>query len=179
MSISVVMPAHPLHRCARFLYCLSLLFLLSGTWVLIDPLGRRCGETLHIYITLAAFEVYIWLLLGLARWQLRRTLTSDTVRSGAFLTLLLVIAGLLMRRRWLFVLAAGPGLMLGTSKGIEAFCNWRHARGFALLAAAFVVLAAGAALQAWQHRRGYHAPQPPAPVPLPKGGQEPEVAAAG
>ena len=60
------------HQLARFLYWCSLLLLLAGMWVLIDPFHRKVGQTLHVYITLAAFELYIWLLLILAGWQVQK-----------------------------------------------------------------------------------------------------------
>ena len=53
---------HPANVFARMFYWLSMLLLLAGAWVLIDPFERQRGETGHIFLTLAAFEVYIWLL---------------------------------------------------------------------------------------------------------------------
>ena len=60
------------HQLARVSYWLSLLLLVAGMYVLIDPLHRQRRETVHVYITLGAFELYIWLLLCLGRWQRRR-----------------------------------------------------------------------------------------------------------
>ncbi len=74
----------PAHRVAGVLYWLSLLAFLAGAWILIDPFDRRCGEVVQIYLSLAAFEIYIWCVLILARWQFRRSLLSDTARSAAF-----------------------------------------------------------------------------------------------
>ena len=73
-----------LHNLARILYWISLLLLLLGIWILIDPNQRKTGQTVQVYITLAAFEVYMWLLLILARWQISRVLSSDAARSGVF-----------------------------------------------------------------------------------------------
>ncbi len=80
------------HRLAGVLYWASLLLLLAGMWVLIDPYRHSCGETVQIYVTLGAFEVYVWLLLGLGRWQLGKGLIRDTARSGLFAV---VLTGLL------------------------------------------------------------------------------------
>jgi hypothetical protein len=71
-------------KLARTIYWLSLLLLIVGGRVLIDPSDRAAGETLQIYITLAAFEIYMWLLLALGRWQHRNQLGNDVVRSGLF-----------------------------------------------------------------------------------------------
>ena len=77
---------------ARLLYWVSMLLLLLGGGVLIDPTHRQTGITIHIYITLAAFELYIWLLMLLARWQASKGMASDVARSGIFA---LVIQGLM------------------------------------------------------------------------------------
>ena len=44
---------------ARLFYWVSLMLLLVGAWMLIDPLNRQPSETAHIYVTVGAFEVYI------------------------------------------------------------------------------------------------------------------------
>ncbi len=80
------------HKFARALYWCSLGLLLAGMWVLIDPFHRSTGSRSHIYITLGAFELYIWLLLILARWHEKKVWLSDTVRSGLFAA---VLSGLL------------------------------------------------------------------------------------
>jgi|GEM_PF-1808329 len=72
------------HRFAGFLYWVSLLLLLAGMWVLIDPFNRKPGEIPHIYVTLGSFEIYMWLLLLLGRWQLGRRLNYDAARSSIF-----------------------------------------------------------------------------------------------
>ncbi len=77
-----------IHALARLLYWASLLLLLVGAWLLIDPLRRKPGETAQIYITLGAFELYGWLLLGLGRWQIRHHLTSDAARGGVLAAVL-------------------------------------------------------------------------------------------
>jgi len=128
------------HRMARFCYWCSLLLLLAGMWILIDPYNRRTGARLHIYITLGSFEAYIWLLLILARWQESKALFIDTARSGIFsvvlvglqfltlnelymteagesyvissLMLILAIAKLIKARRWLGVELTRPILLL-------------------------------------------------------------------
>ena len=69
---------------ARMFYWLSMLLLLVGGGILIDPSHRQTGITIHIYITLAAFELYTWLLMLLARWQAGRGMASDVARSGIF-----------------------------------------------------------------------------------------------
>jgi len=76
------------HQFARVLYWCSILLLLAGMWIMIDPYHRKIGETFHVYITLIAFELYMWLLLLLARWQVNKGLTVDTARSGIFLVAL-------------------------------------------------------------------------------------------
>ena len=77
---------------ARLFYWASLILLLAGAWSLIDPLHRRPGRTLHIYVTLGAFELYMWLLLVLAGWQRSKGLIADASRSGIFAA---VLSGLL------------------------------------------------------------------------------------
>ena len=61
--------------------------LVGGIWVLVDPFHRVGGRTVHLYMTLGAFEAYIWMLLVLGRWQMRKGLaapagagTVETVR---------------------------------------------------------------------------------------------------
>ncbi|MBN1943566.1 MAG: hypothetical protein JW849_09770 [Phycisphaerae bacterium] len=68
----------------RLIYWLSLLLLIVGGRVLIDPSNRQTGESVQVYITLAAFELYMWMLLFLAKWQWRKTLGTDVARSGLF-----------------------------------------------------------------------------------------------
>lgn len=80
------------HTVARLLYLVSLLLLLAGAWVLIDPFNRLAGETTQIWITVVAFEAYVWLLLLLGRWQRRTGLAADAGRSGVLAT---VLVGLL------------------------------------------------------------------------------------
>ena len=77
---------------ARMLYWVSMLLLIIGGGVLIDPTHRQTGITVHIYITLVAFELYIWLLMLLARWQAGRKMDTDVARSGIFA---MVIQGLM------------------------------------------------------------------------------------
>jgi len=93
------------HQLARVLYIASMLLLLIGMWILIDPYERRTGTKLHVYITLFAFEAYMWLLLGLARWQRRAGLQRDTANS-AFYTLLLT-GFLFIALDELYLIAAG------------------------------------------------------------------------
>lgn len=69
---------------STLLYWISILLLVWGGRTLIDPSNRQSGEVGHIYITLAAFEGYIWLLLVVARWQAARGLTRDVARFGLF-----------------------------------------------------------------------------------------------
>ena len=76
------------HQVAELFYWLSLLLLLVAVRVLIDPSGRKAGETFHIYFTLGAFEAYIWLLLLIGRWQVRSGLTAFAARSGIFAAVL-------------------------------------------------------------------------------------------
>ena len=76
------------HRFARILYWSSMLLLLAGMWIMIDPYNRKSGATSHIYFTLGAFDLYMWLLLGLARWQKSKRLIADAARSGIFATFL-------------------------------------------------------------------------------------------
>lgn len=68
----------------RFTFWVSVLLLIIGSRMMIDPDHRSVGETIQIYITLASFEVYVWLLLCLARWQYRQGLVPDVVRTGMF-----------------------------------------------------------------------------------------------
>ncbi len=84
MNAQTIQHRMPLHKLARFFYWCSLLLLLAGMWVLIDPFHRKTGATSHIYITLISFELYMWLLLVLGRWQLRHELISDAARVGLF-----------------------------------------------------------------------------------------------
>lgn len=128
-----------LHNLARILYWISLLLLLLGIWILIDPNQREIGQTVQVYITLAAFEVYMWLLLILARWQISRVLSSDAARSGVFalvlvgfvfialnelylafqnlayglsgLIVILTLAKLFAARRWMRFTVPGPILV--------------------------------------------------------------------
>lgn len=76
------------HQLARVFYLVSMLLLLIGMWILIDPYERRTGAKLHVYITLFAFEAYMWLLLGLARWQRRAGLARDVGNSALYAALL-------------------------------------------------------------------------------------------
>ncbi|MBN2212291.1 MAG: hypothetical protein JW709_12915 [Sedimentisphaerales bacterium] len=76
------------HTWARLCYWLSILLLLTGIWMLINPFHRTPGKLSHIFITLAAFEGYMWLLLVLARWQFTHDLGNDAVRSGVFCAIL-------------------------------------------------------------------------------------------
>ncbi|HAU37228.1 MAG TPA: hypothetical protein DCX07_05875 [Phycisphaerales bacterium] len=69
---------------ARIFYWISLLLLLAGARVLIDPDNRQTGETFHVYLTLGVFELYVWLLLFLGKWQGRQGLNHDAGRSGLF-----------------------------------------------------------------------------------------------
>ena len=62
----------PANQVARILYLLSLLLLLAGAGLMINPHGRRTGEIVQVFITLAAFELYAWALLGLLCWHTRR-----------------------------------------------------------------------------------------------------------
>jgi hypothetical protein len=66
------------------LYWLSILLLVWGGQTLIDPSNRVSGEVWHIHVALIAFEVYIWLLLAVARWQTARNLIRDAARFGMF-----------------------------------------------------------------------------------------------
>jgi len=94
-----------IHSFARFLYWVSILLLLVGIWILIDPYNRKTGETACVYITLGAFELYMWLLLGLARWQISKNLFTDAARSGIFT---LVLTGFLfIALNELYLAAAG------------------------------------------------------------------------
>ncbi len=72
----------PVHRLAALLYMLSVGLLLGGIWILIDPFDRHTGQRAHVYITLIAMELYIWLLLLLGRWQRLRGLRTFMARSG-------------------------------------------------------------------------------------------------
>jgi len=95
------------HQFAGFLYWVSMLLLLAGMWALISPFHRQVGLTGHIYITLGAFEVYIWLLLILGRWQLKMDLVKDAGRSGIFA---LVLSGFMFHvLNELYMAAAGQG----------------------------------------------------------------------
>lgn len=76
------------HGFARFLYWGSLLLLVGGIWVLVGPLNRVGGRTVHLYMTLGAFEAYIWMLLVLGRWQMRKGLAADAGRSAVFAAVL-------------------------------------------------------------------------------------------
>ena len=80
------------HDIARLLYWISLALLLAGAWILINPYGRTTGETAQVYIAAIAFELYVWGLLAVGRWQARRGLAGDAARSGIFAA---VLVGLL------------------------------------------------------------------------------------
>ncbi len=77
------------HRFARLFYWCSIIFLLIGMHILIDPFNQKTETTSHIYLTLISFEIYMWILLCLGKWQTKNDLLSDTCRSGLF-TLFLV-----------------------------------------------------------------------------------------
>jgi len=77
-------PEQFLSQLARASYWASFLLLVAGAWLLIDPFRRRPGQTVQVYLSVGAFELYIWLLLLLARWQVRRRLWADAGRSGGF-----------------------------------------------------------------------------------------------
>ena len=98
------------HGLARTFYWASLLFLMAGGWLLIDPFARRAGETAQIYIPVAASEIYIWLLLGLALWQRRHGLRADVTRAGVFTA---VLAGMgLMAINELYLVSETAALSL-------------------------------------------------------------------
>ena len=120
MIATTDVPGRTAHWCAGLLYWASLLLLVAAAWVLIDPFQRRCGETVQIYLTLAGFEVYVWLLLALGRWQIDKTLIGDAARSGLFaavLTGLLFIALTELHAAratgagWISVLAVGLSMI--------------------------------------------------------------------
>ncbi|HUU59914.1 MAG TPA: hypothetical protein VMZ50_10240, partial [Phycisphaerae bacterium] len=75
------------------------------------------------------------------------------IPSGVFVSLLLALTGLLLRRAWWFVLAsAAPGIAACT-KAVQTMLRLRHGKGLSLLAGAFVLLGAAAGLQWWRERR--------------------------
>jgi len=86
-----------------------LLLLLVGAWLLIQPFTRRPGETIQVYITVIAYEVYIWLLLLLGRWQVRKGLASDAARSGIFALVLIGLAFIALNE--LYYLSKPQGLI--------------------------------------------------------------------
>lgn len=88
MLVTNVIQQRVIHRFAGILYWSSLLLLLAGVWVLIDPFSWKSGDVSQIYCTLGGFELYVWLLLILGRWQMRQKLTADAARSGIFAVVL-------------------------------------------------------------------------------------------
>jgi hypothetical protein len=80
-----------MHRFARLSYWLSMVLLLAGAWILIDPYARTTGQTVQVYIAAGAFELYLWILLIIGRWQVRRNLLYDARRSGLFAVVLSVL----------------------------------------------------------------------------------------
>jgi hypothetical protein len=105
---AVPKPVDGLTNLARVLYLVSLLLLVTGAWVLIDPFHRQGGRTSHIYITLVAFELYMWLLLLLGRWQCRKDLTGDTARGGLFVLFLLGLLFMAINELHMAAPAQGP-----------------------------------------------------------------------
>lgn len=83
MDATTSADANPM-KLPRLIYWLSLLLLIVGGRVLIDPSNRQTGESIQVYITLTAFELYMWLLLALARWQWGKGYGTDVARSGLF-----------------------------------------------------------------------------------------------
>lgn len=81
-------PAPNPPQLSRVLFWLSMLVLIAGARVLIDPSGRKTNSTVEVYIAMAAFELYMWLLLALGRWQSGKTLNCDVARSGLFAVVL-------------------------------------------------------------------------------------------
>jgi len=124
------------HRLARILYWASLVMLLAGTWVLVDPLTRRPGERPQIYITLVAYEGYLWLLLLLGRWQVGKALLKDAARSGVFAAVLLGLE----------FMTVNELLMVSTAQGIAG--------------AAMVLVLAGAKLTLGPRWLGMRLPLP-------------------
>lgn len=158
------------HSVARFLYWGSLLLLLAGMWALVDPLHRIGGRTGHLYLTVGAFDLYIWLLLVLGRWQARRGLVADAARSGVFAA---VLSGLMFvainefhmasagAARWVSALAAVSTIarLLAASRWLgfplpaghlAACCGW-----VAALAAPGIVLRWFLSDRPAQHLVGY------------------------
>ena len=88
MCTDSVRRGNPLDQLTGLIYWVSLILLLSGMWILIDPYQRDTGQRGHVYITLVAFEIYVWLLLLLARWQCRHLFISFSVRSAIFAVVL-------------------------------------------------------------------------------------------
>ncbi|MBI9017408.1 MAG: hypothetical protein JEZ07_09130 [Phycisphaerae bacterium] len=76
------------HSMANLFYWLSFFLLLVAMRMIIDPSNRKAGTLGHIYITLGSFEVYMWLLLTLGRWQLIQKLKVDAIRSFCFMLVL-------------------------------------------------------------------------------------------
>ena len=79
------------NRFARALYWVSLLMLLSGAYLVIQPYDRQARRTAPIYSTVACFEAYAWLLIGLGAWQARKGLSADAARSGLLAVLVMAL----------------------------------------------------------------------------------------
>ncbi len=76
------------HQIANIFYWVSVIVLLIGMRMIIDPNHRKIGETSHVFITLITFELYMWLLVVLGRWHKTRNLSSDLVRTTSFTMIL-------------------------------------------------------------------------------------------
>lgn len=87
-----------------------MLLLVWGGRTLIDPSNRHSGEVGHVYITVIAFEAYIWLLLMVARWQASRGLARDVARFGLFAIFLQ--GAVFMAVNELHMAAQGQGLVV-------------------------------------------------------------------
>ena len=101
------------NRLARALYWASLLMLLLGAWLVIQPYDHEARRTAPIYNTVACFEAYAWLLIGLGAWQVRKHLHADAARSG--LLAVLVTALTFVAVDELYLISLWQGRILGAA----------------------------------------------------------------
>ena len=84
-----------LAQSTTIVYWCSMIFLLIGMQITINPYGKNIGEVKHILITFILFELYMWLLLRLGKWQHENGYINNNYRTIIFtfiLTVSLIVA---------------------------------------------------------------------------------------
>ena len=109
------------HSFANILYWISFSLLLIAARELISPGTRKAGQINHIFITIIAFEVYMWLLVGLNKWHFTKKLLIDSTRSMIFT---LSLSGFLfMTLNEMYLIDTKFGLILSVAALATCICR--------------------------------------------------------